>query len=567
MLSSIHIENVAIIKTMDIDFAKGLTVLTGQTGAGKSVILKAIAFLTGAKSDRGIIKGGAFVATVEGLFENISPHTRAIARNLGVEIDEEDKLIIRRTMSIDGKTQVRINGKNVTLSVLRTIAGTLISIHGQFDVYDLVNPEKHIELIDVYADNGQILDEYRTVYHALVDVRRQIRDLEARTADSERMKEILQFQIRDIDELKLRDGEEEELVEKRLRIRNSEKIIKNAEFAFKALKGSEKGSVAYLIDRSIAAISTIAGVLPEYVELVERLEDILTQTDDIAESVYTLLDGLDSDPTEMLNRIESRLDKISKIKRKYGSTVAEVLEYRRKAKEDLDSLENPEESMDFLARREDKLYHQALDLATKLHERRVKLSSTLQMEVQRTLDQLDMFGVSFYTHIREQREGDLMNLNENGLDSLEFFISSNLGQTLQPLGSAASGGELSRVMLALKGVILDDDGVSTAIFDEIDSGISGGTARKIGLNLLKLSRKMQVICITHSAQIASLAERHFLVEKTKNGNNMESHIKLLDKDGQVDELSRIMGGIKVTLAQRKAALDLLIEKEYGVIDI
>ncbi|MBR7117321.1 MAG: DNA repair protein RecN [Clostridia bacterium] len=560
MLSSLHIENVAVIRRLDIDFKDGFTVLSGQTGAGKSVILDCIELLLGAKADKELIRHGESQAVIEGVFDNITDTTAKALGEAGIPTDEDGALMIRRVLSTDGRSQLKLNGRSVTLAVLRNITYTLVNIHGQSDTSALEDPESHIGIVDTYAMNTGLLSEYSHAFSQLEEIRHRIREIKERSAESERLKEILEYQIRDIDSAGLHDGEEEELVEKKVKLRNSEKLTKNAEFIYKALRGSEKGSVAYLLDRSITATQSIAGFLPEFSEYAERLRDMLYQVEDISEEVYSVLDGLDSDPTEALNLIESRLDKINKLKRKYGLTVKDILEFRGKCAEELDTLENCEDLLKKLGKGEREAYKSALMVADKLHERRVSSAKELEARVRETLEFLDMPKVVFFANITETYDGEDKVLNKNGSDTLEFYISANLGADPQPISKIASGGELARVMLALKGVITDKDGVSTVIFDEIDAGVSGKTARKIGIKMLELARNTQLFCVTHSAQIASLADTHYLISKSEVDGATETHVEKLDFDGRVAELSRILGGINITDSQRRAALDMLNER-------
>lgn len=560
MLSSLHIENVAVIKAADIDFKGGFTVLSGQTGAGKTVVLDCIELLLGAKADKELIRHGETQAVVSGVFSDISDLTLSALSAAGIEIDEEKALLVQRVISVDGRSQVKLNGRSVTLAVLRAIAYTLVSIHGQSDTNALVDPERHIELVDTYAGAAADLGEYREAFFALEEIRRRIREVRARASEGERLKEILEYQIKDIDSAHLVDGEEEALVDKKVKLRNSEKITKNAEFVYKALKGSEKGSVAYLLDRTISATQSISGVLPAFTDHAEKLRDMLYRVEDVAEEIYALLDGMEADPTEALNSIESRLDKISKLKRKYGLTVADILAFREKAAEELDALENCDELLKKLAKEEREAYKRALALADRLHGKRISAAKDLEARVKETLEFLDMPKVVFYANIVESFDGEEKLLNQNGSDTLEFYISANLGADPQPMSKIASGGELARVMLALKGVITDKDGVSTVIFDEIDAGVSGKTARKIGIKMLELSRNTQIFCVTHSAQIASLADTHFLISKATVNDATQTSVRELDFDGRVHELSRILGGINITDSQREAALDMLRER-------
>ncbi len=563
MLLSLHIENVAVIKSADIDFTNGFTAMTGQTGAGKSVILDCINLILGAKADRELIRHSESQATVSAVFDKLSPASMRSFAQHGYDVDEEGKILIQRQFSSDGRSSIRINGRAATVSILKSVAPTLVSIHGQNDTNSLADPAGHILLVDTFAGIESLLSEYRTVYLEYEQTRAQIRQIKQKALEGERLREILEYQIKDIDSAHLHPGEEEELVEKKAKIRNSEKISKNAEFVYKALRGSEKGSVAYLVDRSIGALSTVAGVLPHFTEYAEKLRDILYQVEDIAEEVYAVLDDLDGDPTDVLNNIESRLDKISKLKRKYGLTVDDVLEFRARAFEELSQIENSADLIRSLELRASELYCRAKELADQLHNQRLRAISDLESDVKKTLEFLDMPKVVFFASVNYKSEDGALVLNEYGYDIIEFYLSANLGADAQPMSKIASGGELARVMLALKGIISDKDGVSTVIFDEIDAGVSGKTARKIGFKMLELSRKMQLICVTHSAQIASLAEVHFLISKSVDNSSTETHVEALDFEGRVNEISRILGGLSVTESQRRAALDMINEK--GVI--
>lgn len=564
MLHSLHIENIAVIKRVDLEFSNGFMVISGETGAGKSIIIDSINLILGAKADKELIRHGETTATVGALFSELSEISIRQCESLGIALDDEKSLLIQRTFGTDGRSLVKINGRAVNLSILKQIAPGLVNIHGQSDTGVLVDPEKHIELIDVYSDNGDMLEKYRDVYYRLEKVRRDIQDITKKESERERLKEILAYQIKDIDSMHLHDGEEEELIDKKVKIKNSEKITKNSEFVYKALKGSEKGSVAYLVDRSITALSQLAGVVPSYEEYADRLRDALANVEDVAEEVYAVLEDFDDNPTETLNAIESRLDKISKLKRKYGLTVKDVLEFRDRAKSELDTLENYEDTLSSLKKEEEDLYSEALALADEIHTIRTEASGALTNKICEILEFLDMPGVVFYAKMNASLENGKKVLNKNGYDSVEFYISANKGADAQSLSKIASGGEIARVMLAIKSVIADKDGVSSVVFDEIDAGVSGKTARKIGIKMRSMSSGLQIFCVTHSAQIASLADIHYLISKSEVDGATETSVRALDYDGRVKELSRILGGINVTESQRAAAIDMLNERETDI---
>lgn len=562
MLLSLHIENVAVIKSVDIDFSTGFMAMTGETGAGKSIILDSIGLLLGNKADRELIRHGESQASVSGIFTDLGENALADLADAGISADDDGCVHILRVVSADGKSSIKVNGRSVSLTVLRSITRSLISIHGQSDTGALLDPARHLELVDTYAANEALLGEYRVIYAELEGVRGEIENISKKESERERLKEILAYQIADIDALDLHDGEEEELVDRKVKIKNSEKITKNCEFVYKALKGSDKGSVAFLLSRSVTALGQLASMIPDLKGCSDELSEMMYRVDDIAETVRDQLDTLDGDPEEKLNEIESRLDKISKLKRKYGLTVKDILEFRDRAKNELDTLENSEQLLAELEKKENELYKKALVLADDLHEIRVKAAGELEIKVKETLEFLDMPKVVFFASIKEDFKDGRKLLNRNGSDSLEFFISANRGADAQSLSKVASGGELARVMLALKSVIADKDGIATMIFDEIDSGVSGKTARKIGIKMRDLSKNAQVFCVTHSAQIASLADVHLLISKSDVTGVTETSVTPLDYDGRVAELSRILGGINVTASQREAAVDMLRENEH-----
>ena len=561
MLFSLHIENIAVIKSIDLDLSRGFTALTGETGAGKSIIIDSINLLLGKKCEKELIRYGCDSAMVSGLFSDLSCPVLSGFAQIGVYPDEEGNILIQRTVNADGRSQIRINGRAVSLSVLKEITARLVNIHGQSDTHALTDFKNHISILDTFADNSELLSEYSAAYAKYDSIRREIKDISEREKERARLIEILDYQINDIDSLELHAGEEEELIDKKLKIKNSERITKNAGFVFKALKGSEKGSVSFLLDRSITALTALSDVIPVFSEYSEKLRDFLYQVDDIAEEVYATVEDIDDDPTEKLNSIESRLDKISKMKRKYGLTVADILSFRENAAAELDKLRNADDILKALESELEVAYTKAASVADSLHKRRALAATELERKVKDTLEFLDMPKVVFFASIKELFDGERKLLGQLGNDSVEFFISANKGMDAKPLSKIASGGELARIMLALKSVIADKDGIDTVIFDEIDAGVSGKTARKIGIKMLSLASASQLLCVTHSAQIASLADTHFLIQKHENEGKTQTTVKSLDEEGRITELSRILGGINVTDSQRAAACDMLKERE------
>ncbi|MBR2343417.1 MAG: DNA repair protein RecN [Clostridia bacterium] len=561
MLLSLHIENVAVIKELNVDFSEGFTALTGETGAGKSVLIDSINILLGARAERELIRSGESALTVSGLFGDFSESELSRIASLGTEPDEDGRLYIQRSVGTDGRSQVRINGRMVNLSLLKAISPILLSVHGQSDTTSLTDPAMHGVILDTYASLNTLLAEYSLAFAEYDKIQREIKDITARARESERLREILEFQIKDIEKTGPRIGEEDELLEKKRKLRATEKITKNSELVYKALRGSEKGSAAYLIDRSITALSQVSDVLPAYTEYSERLRDAFYQIEDIAEEVYAVIEDSEGDPEEALNKVESRLEKIARLKRKYGPTEEEVIAFLEKARAELDTLENSDALLRSLAKKEEVAYKRAEELAERLHAERKRYAAELEVKIKDTLEFLDMPKVVFFVSVEERDEDGRHALDEKGFDDIEFYISANRGAEAQSIARVASGGELARIMLALKSVICDKDGVMTVIFDEIDAGVSGKTARKIGIKLRELSKTTQLFCVTHSAQIASLADTHYLIRKSDVNGKTEAGIALLDYNGRVAELSRILGGINVTEAQREAARDMLAEQD------
>ena len=561
MLRSLHIENIAVIKSSDIDFTEGFTVLSGETGAGKSIIIDSLNLLLGAKADRELIRTGESGCMVSGLFGELSPSTVELLADSGVAPDEEGNIFIQRSFTLDGRSSIRINGRAVNLSLLKNISHRLVSIHGQSDTGELLEPSKHLEVLDLYAGNKELLTQYLYAFWELEEFREQLDAIKNKERERARLMEILEYQIKDIDSHKLVDGEEEELLEKRIQLRNSGKISKNIDFVYRALKGSEKGSVSFLVDRSIAALSQLTSMMPSFAAASTRLNNILCEVEDIAEEMYSVLESFEGDPEQMLNNIENRLAKISRMKKKYGATVKEIIAFREQAKAEYDALYNLDSVKFELTKKERAAYQRAIALADRLHQKRVEAAKELEAKVKETLEFLDMPGVVFFTSIKEDYENEDRVLYKTGGDSVEFFISANKGAEAQSISKIASGGELARIMLALKSVLADREGVGTLVFDEIDAGVSGKTARKIGIKMQSLTENSQVFCVTHSAQIASLGDVHYLIKKREIGGSTETSVLSLDYDGRVEELSRILGGINVTVSQRQAAIDLLSGKD------
>ena len=561
MLLSLHIENIAVIHRLDVDFSAGFSALTGETGAGKSVIIDSIRLLLGAKAERELIRTGENTAMVSAMFGNFRKEALSALEAAGILPDEEGVLFVQRSITSDGRSSVRINGRAVSLSALRMIMPSLVSIHGQNDTRSLMERDVHLSILDSYGGYSPLLAEYKEAFAVYDALRKEKKSVAAKAAERERRMEMLEYQIRDIDALALTDGEEERLVEEKVRLRSSERIMKHASFIYKALKGSEKGSVSLLLDRSIASLTQISDVIPRCAQYAETLRDCMYSVMDIAEEVAVYCEDSVDDPVAALNEIESRLADISVLKRKYGLTVAEILSYRDKARAEYETLLNADELLSDLEKREAQAYRAALAVAQKLHDARIAAAKRLEASVKETLEFLDMPKTVFFVAVKEEFSAGERVLSAFGTDTVEFFVSANRGADPKPIAKIASGGELARIMLALKCALSDKEGVATLIFDEIDAGVSGKTARKIGLKMYDLAETAQIFVVTHSAQIASLAHTHFLIEKKDVDGVTKTGIRPLDRDGRIGEVSRILGGLCVTQAQREAAIDMIDRKE------
>ena len=555
MIDSLHIENIAVVKSLDIDFGGGFTVLSGETGAGKSIIIDSLGLLLGGKADRELIRRGEERATVSAVFSDIGDGVRAKLSEIGFESDE-DTLMLSRTLTASSSS-ARINGRAVTASMLREVGSLLFNIHGQNDNRQLLDPKNHIRLLDSFSGNGVLLDEYSAIYREILHIRCEIDGIQRDSMEQARLGEMLKFQISDIDAVKLKAGEEQALEELVKKLGSAEKINKACALANKALRGSEKvmGAV-YLTDRAASALESVSDALPDAAALGERLNNIRYELEDIAECAAALTDFGDGDPTAKLDKAQARLNTIAKLKRKYGSSVEEILQFRAEAAERLDAIENAdariEELRDKLAVTEEK----ARKIANELRKSRKTSAKELNSKVCETLAFLDMPKVRFEVSVKNTED-----FTAFGCDRVEFLISTNLGEPLAPMEKIASGGELARIMLSLKNVLNECDGIRTVIFDEIDAGISGKTSRKVGIKLKEISGAAQVLCVTHSAQIASLAHNHLKIFKAESDGRVSTGLVLLDKEGRVEEISRILGGIEITDAVRSAAREMIAEGE------
>ena len=561
MLLSLHIENMAVIRRLDVDFSAGFTVVTGETGAGKSVMMDSLKLLLGAKADKEIIRHGESYAEVSALFGDLAVSVKDSLAALDVSVDEDGYLSLLRRITEDGKSIAKINGRTVSLSALRDAAQFLLHIHGQDDTAFLKRAGSELAVLDSAAHNEKQLALYKENYHALCEVQKKIDKLRMDEGEKNRTIEMLRYQIKDIEDVDPVEGEEERLFDEKIKLKNIEKIAKQTSFAYRALRAAEKGNACYIVDRASAALRAVESVVPEAASLAARLDECYSELEDIAECVCALTDYDGENPSDALDKVETRLSLIGKITRKYGGSEAATIAFLEDARQKLSALESLDEDVERYTEEWERLYRLTSDAADVLHSTRKTAAEALREDVAQMLHALDMPSAVFDAVLTKREKNGKYDFIESGYESAEFTVAVNKGEPSVPVTKCASGGEMARIMLALKSVIARHDGMPTVIFDEIDSGVSGKTSRKIGFSLRNSAKSSQILCITHSAQIASLADTHLLVAKGEKEGRTETTVRALDAEGRIDELSRILGGIHVTDAQREAARDMLLKEE------
>lgn len=548
MISTLYIENIAVIEKCSIDFNPGLNVLTGETGAGKSIIIDAINAIMGQRTSKDIIRTGAASAFVSICFENINGVIKQKLADLGFD-DEEDTLILQRTLSAAGKNTCKINGRPATLAMLRELSVNLINIHGQHESYELFSPETHIDYIDSYGGCSPLLEDYKAKFSEYKILKKKLD--EANSDESERLREIdlLSFQTNELYDADVQAGEEEELNSERSSLMNFEKIFALLNKAKSALSGEDSGGLE-AVDIASSALRNASDYNPEYEEISSNLTDIYYNLQDCSETISDLIDNLDSDP-QRLEEIEERLDLINRLCRKYNCQSDELPGLADEMQARLDELINYDKNRDELITACENARLAAQSAAEKLSEKRKTAAEDFARKVKEEMQFLNMPNVELVPMF------ETVELSPKGVDKMELLISANPGEKPRPVAKIASGGELSRMMLAIKTVLASTDTVDTLIFDEVDTGISGSAAEKVGLKLLEVSSSRQVLCVTHQAQIAALADSHYLIEKQFENDRTYTDVTLLDHIGRVNELARIIGGVNITQAALSHAEDML----------
>ena len=554
MLSLLHIENIAVIEQADISFDKGFNVLTGETGAGKSIVIDAISAILGQRAYRDMIRTGANKASVRAVFTRV-PMLSWFAEN-GVEYDEET--VIQRDIFMDGKNVCRVNGALVTVAILHKLGVQLINIHGQHDSATLFDEENHLRFLDAFADNGDLRADYQEKFAAVSALRREIERMTMDEGEKLRRMETLKYQVAEIEKADLKSGEDEELEQRRKLLQNSEKLSQGLEEATEALLGGdENDGAAALLAQAAYSLSRIARYSDDYTAFQERLTDLKYQVQDIADEVRDSLDELCYSADE-LERIESRLDVIHRLRRKYGADCDEILAYLDKAQKELDEIAFADDRVEQLKKKLAKQEKEAWDAALLLRRNRQEQGKILADKILSELAQLDMPRVQFQCRFRETE------LGAEGADGVAFYLSANAGEDLKPLSKVASGGELARIMLSMKNVLAEKDAVNTLIFDEVDTGVSGRAAQRIAEKLRSLAKHKQVLCVTHLPQLAALADTHMLIAKSERDGRTFTTVTPLDNQGRVNELARIIGGTNITEITRKSAEEMLLaRKEIG----
>ena len=547
MLSLLHIENIAVIECADIAFDAGFNILTGETGAGKSIVIDAISAILGERAYRDMIRTGTSKASVRAVFTEV-PELSWFADN-GVEYDPET--VIQREVHLDGKNVCRVNGSLVTVSILRKLGIQLINIHGQHDSASLFDENNHIQFLDAYAENQVLQEAYAGKYTTVSKLRREIERLHMDESEKLRRMETLRYQINEISKANLQPGEDESLEQRRKILQNAEKLSDGIHSAVDCLYGGDDsdGAAALLADAE-RELARLVRYTDAYNELHEKVADLMYQVQDVAEELRDARDDLSYSADE-LEQIEARLDVIHKLRRKYGSDCEEILQYLDKAQKELDEIEFADDHVERLKVKCEKAEKEAWDEAIALRENRMGAAKELSKRILSELAQLDMPRVQFACNFTQTE------LTPIGADMVAFYMSANAGEALKPLSKVASGGELARIMLAMKNVLAEQDQVATLIFDEVDTGVSGRAAQKVAEKLRSVAKSKQVLCVTHLPQLAALANTHLLIAKEERDGRTYTTVTPLDMEGRKRELARIIGGANITEITLKSAEEML----------
>ena len=553
MLSLLHIENIAVIESADIRFDAGFNALTGETGAGKSIVIDAIGSVIGERTSRDLIRTGAKSALVEAVFTDL-PKLPWFEEN-GEGPDEDGNLIIRREIHPDGKNTCRLGGRLLTVSQLKTLGSQLVNIHGQHDGQQLLDERCHLSYLDSFGGTGEALTDYQTAYGALTAIRREMEALRMDEAERARRIDGLNYQIAELERAQLKAGEDAALTERRTLLRNAGRLIEAVERACFALSGDEdRDGAASLLATAEDALGPAAAMSTEAAGILDQVSELRCTADDVAETLRDLRESFDFEPGE-LDELESRLDVIYRLKKKYGSSEEEMLAYLDRCKKELDDIQYADDTIVRLEKKCASALKSARCKAETLSGARHTAAEALQNRIQKELAQLDMPKVRFQVEFGAKAcdEG----LDNTGMDEVQFLMSANVGEALKPIQKIASGGELARIMLALKNVLAENEDVTTLVFDEVDTGVSGRAAQKVAEKMADVARHKQVLCVTHLPQIAAMADVHFSVQKGERKGRTFTEVARLDRDARMAELARLTSGDAITAASLASAGELL----------
>ena len=545
MLELLHIENIAIIEAADIEFAPGFNALTGETGAGKSIVIDSLSAVLGQRTSRELIRTGAEKAFVSAAFSGMAPE---LTETLGIQPEADGTLLLQREIQTDGKNVCRVNGRPVTVGQLRALGAQLLNIHGQHDGQQLLDEEQHIVYLDSFGRVESLAITYAEKYKNFTDIRRQIGALQMDEAEKARRVDTLQYQIEELRRAKLKPGEEEELTARRGMLRNAEKFLGAVAGADYALNGDDSGGGALSALRQAQdALSGVRHLDDAFGQLYERLGEAYSEVYDIAATV--------EDKPGELDRVESRMDLLYRLKKKYGATVEDMLDYQARCEAELAQIEDAGDTLARLEQALSKAEKEARQAAQALSDARKAAAEQLTAQILAELQQLDMGKIRFAVDFAEKP------LDSDGMDTVRFLMSANVGEELRPIHKIASGGELARIMLAMKNVLSEQDHVGTMVFDEVDTGVSGRAAQKVAEKMARISRRKQVLCVTHLPQLAAMADTHFSVEKGERGGRTYTEVRRLDREQRRRELARLTGGSHVSQTMLDGAEELLVQAE------
>ena len=552
MLELLHIENIAIIEAADIEFAPGFNALTGETGAGKSIVIDSLSAVLGQRTSRELIRTGAEKAFVSAAFSGTAPE---LTETLGIQPEADGTLLLQREIQTDGKNVCRVNGRPVTVGQLRALGARLLNIHGQHDGQQLLDEDQHIVYLDSFGRVESLAITYAEKYKNFTDIRRQIGALQMDEAEKARRVDTLQYQIEELRRAKLTPGEEEELTARRGMLRNAEKFLDAVAGADYALNGDDSGGGALSALRQAQdALGGVRHLDDAFGQLYERLGEAYSEVYDIAATVEDKRGELDVSPGE-LDRVESRMDLLYRLKKKYGATVEDMLDYQARCEAELAQIEDAGDTLARLEQALSKAEKEARQAAQALSDARKAAAEQLTAQILTELQQLDMGKIRFAVDFAEKP------LDSDGMDTVRFLMSANVGEELRPIHKIASGGELARIMLAMKNVLSEQDHVGTMVFDEVDTGVSGRAAQKVAEKMARISRRKQVLCVTHLPQLAAMADTHFSVEKGERGGRTYTEVRRLDREQRRRELARLTGGSHVSQTMLDGAEELLVQAE------